>query len=161
MTAPRSTTRWKLHRGGIVNVWQYAVEEFDLSGGRAIFQGTNGSGKSRTLELLLPLCLDGDLRQIGSKGYDTVSMRRLMLDDYTGGPNRIGYAWIELRREVTGPAGVTEEFLTSGIGIKASANSQQIGDSWRFVTDRRVGNDADDFQLVFDGTPVGPTQLRD
>ena len=138
-------------------MWQYAVEEFDLSGGRAIFQGTNGSGKSRTLELLLPLCLDGDLRQIGSKGYDTVSMRRLMLDDYTGGPNRIGYAWIELRREVDG----REEFLTSGIGIKASANSQQIGDSWRFVTDRRVGRSEHAFELVVDGTPVGATQLRD
>lgn len=147
-------TRWQLHRGGIVNVWQYAVEEFDLSGGRAIFQGTNGSGKSRTLELLLPLCLDGDLRQIGSKGYDTVSMRRLMLDDYTGGPNRIGYAWIELRRTV----GDREEFLTSGIGVKASANSQTIGDSWRFITDRRVGIDV---ELVVDGTPVGVTQLRD
>lgn len=150
-------TRWKLHRGGIVNVWQYAVEEFDFSGGRVIFQGTNGSGKSRTLELLLPLCLDGDLRQIGSKGYDTVSMRRLMLDDYTGGPNRIGYAWIELRRE----RGGREEFLTTGIGIKASANSQQIGDSWRFVTDRRVGTGIEDFPLVVDGTPVGATQLRD
>ena len=90
--------RWRLHRGGIVNIWQYDEQEFDLSGGRAVFQGTNGSGKSRTLELLLPLCLDGDLRQLGSKGFDTVSIRRLMLDDYDGGPNRIGYAWIELRR---------------------------------------------------------------
>jgi uncharacterized protein (TIGR02680 family) len=158
MTEEVRPTRWKLHRGGIVNVWQYAVEEFDLSGGRVIFQGTNGSGKSRTLELLLPLCLDGDLRQIGSKGYDTVSMRRLMLDDYTGGPNRIGYAWIELRRTVTRDGADREEFLTSGIGIKASANSQAIGDSWRWVTDRRVG---EDFQLVTDGTPVSATQLRD
>jgi uncharacterized protein (TIGR02680 family) len=146
--------RWRLHRGGVVNVWQYSVEEFDLSGGRAIFQGTNGSGKSRTLELLAPLCLDGDLHQIGSKGYDTVSMRRLMLDDYTGGPNRVGYAWLELCRETDGRA----EYLTSGIGIKASATSQQINDSWRFVTDRRVGHD---FELVADGTPVGATQLRD
>jgi uncharacterized protein (TIGR02680 family) len=146
--------RWRLHRGGVVNVWQYSVEEFDLSGGRAIFQGTNGSGKSRTLELLAPLCLDGDLHQIGSKGYDTVSMRRLMLDDYSGGPNRIGYAWLELRREVGG----REEFLTSGIGVKASATSQQINDSWRFVTEQRIGHD---FELVADGTPVGATQLRD
>lgn len=146
--------RWRLHRGGIVNVWQYSVEVFDLSGGRAIFQGTNGSGKSRTLELLLPLCLDGDLHQIGSKGYDTVSMRRLMLDDYTGGPNRIGYAWVELHRQVAG----VDEYLTSGIGIKASANAQAIGDSWRFVTDRRVGHDVG---LVVDGTPLGATQLRD
>lgn len=154
MSTTAAEDRWRLHRGGILNVWQYQVEEFDLSGGRAIFQGTNGSGKSRTLELLLPLCLDGDLRQMGSKGFDTVSVRRLMLDDYTGGPNRIGYVWIELRRET--PTG--KEFLTSGVGIKASSNSQQISDSWRFVTDRRVGAD---FSLVADDAPLGPTQLRD
>ena len=134
--------RWRLHRGGIVNIWQYAETTFDLSGGRAIFQGTNGSGKSRTLELLLPLCLDGDLRQLGSKGFDTVSIRRLMLDEYPGGPNRIGYAWIELRRD-TADGG--EEFLTCGIGVKASKTSQSISDSWRFVTRRRVGID---LQLV-------------
>ena len=28
--------RWQLHRGGIVNVWQYAEQTFDFSGGRAI-----------------------------------------------------------------------------------------------------------------------------
>ncbi|MGH3435280.1 MAG: TIGR02680 family protein [Sciscionella sp.] len=148
--------RWRLHRGGIVNVWQYQVEEFDLSGGRAIFQGTNGSGKSRTLELLLPLCLDGDLRQMGSKGFDTVSMRRLMLDEYTGGPNRIGYAWVELRRN-SGDA-AREEFLTCGVGVKASANSQQISDSWRFITQRRLGAD---FSLIAEEAPLGSGQLRE
>lgn len=145
------TDRWRLHRGGIVNVWQYAEQTFDFSGGRAIFQGTNGSGKSRTLELLLPLCLDGDLRQLGSKGFDTVSIRRLMLDDYDGGPNRIGYAWIELQR-----AGHS---LTCGLGVKASKTSQQISDSWRFITPARVGFD---FQLVgSDRVPLGSAQLRE
>ncbi|EQD85648.1 TIGR02680 family protein [Saccharopolyspora erythraea] len=148
--------RWRLHRGGIVNIWQYAEHTFDLSGGRAIFQGTNGSGKSRTLELLLPLCLDGDLRQLGSKGFDTVSIRRLMLDEYPGGPNRIGYAWIELRRDAPGGG---EEFLTCGVGVKASKTSQAISDSWRFVTGRRVGVN---LQLVgSDRVPVGPAQLRE
>ncbi|MEV6609264.1 TIGR02680 family protein [Kutzneria sp. NPDC051319] len=147
-----STQRWTLHRGGIVNVWQYAEQVFDFSGGRAIFQGTNGSGKSRTLELLLPLCLDGDLRQLGSKGFDTVSIRRLMLDDYDGGPNRIGYAWIELRRG-------EDEYLTCGLGVKASKTSQQITDSWRFVTSARVGKD---LRLAGpDRVPIGPAQLRD
>ncbi|AUS77982.1 TIGR02680 family protein [Actinoalloteichus sp. AHMU CJ021] len=147
--------RWRLNRGGIVNIWQYAEQTFDFSGGRAIFQGTNGSGKSRTLELLLPLCLDGDLRQLGSKGFDTVSMRRLMLDDYQGGPNRIGYAWVELvRRTPVGP-----EFLTCGLGVKASKAAQQITDSWRFITPRRVG-----FELRLvgaDEVPLGPAQLRE
>ncbi len=144
--------RWRLHRGGIVNIWQYTEQTFDFSGGRAIFQGTNGSGKSRTLELLLPLCLDGDLRQVGSKGFDTVSLRRLMLDDYDGGPNRIGYAWIELVRG-------DDEYLTCGLGVKASKTSQAITDSWRFVTPERVGHDV---QLVgAERTPLGPAQLRD
>ena len=148
--------RWRLHRGGIVNIWQYTEQTFDFSGGRAIFQGTNGSGKSRTLELLLPLCLDGDLRQVGSKGFDTVSLRRLMLDDYDGGPNRIGYAWVELTRSSdTGP----DEYLTCGLGVKASKTSQAITDSWRFITSARVGHG---LTLVgADRTPLGPAQLRD
>ncbi|TQM80988.1 putative exonuclease SbcCD C subunit [Saccharothrix saharensis] len=144
--------RWRLHRGGIVNIWQYTEQTFDFSGGRAIFQGTNGSGKSRTLELLLPLCLDGDLRQVGSKGFDTVSLRRLMLDDYDGGPNRIGYAWVELTRG-------DGEYLTCGLGVKASKTSQAITDSWRFITPLRVGRS---LALVgADRTPLGPAQLRD
>ncbi|GAA3870816.1 TIGR02680 family protein [Saccharothrix violaceirubra] len=144
--------RWRLHRGGIVNIWQYGEQVFDFSGGRAIFQGTNGSGKSRTLELLLPLCLDGDLRQVGSKGFDTVSVRRLMLDDHGGAStNRIGYAWVELTRG-------TDEYLTCGIGVKASKTSQAITDSWRFVTSERIGHD---FFLVAEQTPLGPAQLRD
>jgi uncharacterized protein (TIGR02680 family) len=147
--------RWRLHRGGIVNIWQYTEQTFDFSGGRTIFQGTNGSGKSRTLELLLPLCLDGDLRQVGSKGFDTVSIRRLMLDDYDGGPNRIGYAWIELRRVVDG----VEEFLTCGLGVKASKTSQAITDSWRFITSARVGRD---LQLAgHERIPLGPVHLRE
>ncbi|QIZ39657.1 TIGR02680 family protein [Saccharopolyspora sp. ASAGF58] len=156
-----TANRWRLHRGGIVNIWQYAETTFDLGGGRAIFQGTNGSGKSRTLELLLPLCLDGDLRQLGSKGFDTVSIRRLMLDEYPGGPNRIGYAWIELHRETRGGGanGGTEEFLTCGIGVKASKTSQSISDSWRFITGRRVGIN---LHLVgTDRVPLGSAQLRE
>jgi uncharacterized protein (TIGR02680 family) len=145
-----------LHRGGIINIWQYAEHTFELDGGRAVFQGTNGSGKSRTLELLLPLCLDGDLRQLGSKGFDTVSIRRLMLDEYPGGPNRVGYAWVELARDI--PGGGTEHF-TCGIGVKASKTSQSISDSWRFATSQRVGSD---LRLVGpDRVPLGPAQLRD
>ncbi|NYH79856.1 uncharacterized protein (TIGR02680 family) [Actinopolyspora biskrensis] len=148
--------RWRLRRGGVINIWQYTNQTFDLHGGRAIFQGTNGSGKSRTLELLLPLCLDGDLRQIGSKGFDTVSMRRLMLEEREGGGNRVGYAWIELSRRLDDG---TEQFLTCGVGVKAAAASNQISDSWRFITDRRVEHD---LRLIGPGeVPLGPTQLRD
>jgi uncharacterized protein (TIGR02680 family) len=147
--------RWRLHRGGVVNIWQYRDEEFDLSGGRVIFKGTNGSGKSRTLELLLPLCLDGDLRSMGCKGFDTVSMSRLMLDDYTEGSMRLGYAWIELRR--VDDRG-RESFLTCGIGVKASAAGRQISDSWRFITPLRVNKDV---ALVEQDRPITQARLRE
>ena len=43
--APRRfDERWRLSRAGIVNIWHYLDNEFDLSGGRMILRGTNGSG---------------------------------------------------------------------------------------------------------------------
>ncbi|MDT0300971.1 TIGR02680 family protein [Streptomonospora wellingtoniae] len=151
----RPRERWRLHRAGVVNIWQYRDEEFDLSGGRVIFKGTNGSGKSRTLELLLPLCLDGDLRNMGCKGFDTVSMSRLMLDDYAEGSMRLGYAWTELRS--IAPDG-TEEFATCGVGVKASASSRQVSDSWRFITPLRVNKD---FALTEQDRPISQARLRE
>ncbi|QFZ24027.1 TIGR02680 family protein [Saccharothrix syringae] len=74
-----------------------------------------------------------------------------MLDDYDGGPNRIGYAWVELTRD-------SGEYLTCGLGVKASKTSQAITDSWRFVTPARVGHD---LRLTVDRTPLGPAQLRE
>jgi hypothetical protein len=155
VTASRAS-RWRLHRGGILNIWQFGERVFDFSDGRVILQGVNGSGKSRTLELLLPLCLDGELRHLGAKGYDSVSIRRLMLDDYSGGPNRIGYTWVELRRT---SADGGEEFLTSGVGVKASRTTREVASSWRFVTPLRVGTD---FALVgFDKIPLDQKELRE
>ena len=152
-----SAHRWRLHRGGIINIWQFGERTFDFSGGRVIFQGTNGSGKSRTLELLLPLCLDGDLRYLGAKGYDSVSIRRLMLDEYPAGANRIGYAWVELHRIANDGR---DEFVTSGIGVKVSrATTTGVSGSWRFVTPLRVGFD---FELARpDRTPLDHRELKE
>ena len=129
--------RWRLHRSGFIDVWVYGIQELDTDGGRQILQGPNGSGKSRSLELQLPFCLDGDLHYLGTKGVNTVSMSKLMLDDYTRGQIRIGYCWVELRRVRDGE----EEFLTCGVGVRASKSSSEITDAWRFITPRRVGHD--------------------
>lgn len=147
--------RWRLHRGGVINIWEFAERTFDYSGGRVIFQGANGSGKSRTLELQMPLPLDGDLHNLGAKGHGSVSVRRLMLDQHTGGSNRIGYSWLELRR--SRPDG-TEEFLTCGIGVKASRTTQQVAASWRFCTPLRVGYDL--HLLGVDDVPLDAGELR-
>ena len=134
-----SAQRWRIHRGGVVNIWEFAQQDFDYSGGRVVIQGTNGSGKSRTLELQLPLTLDGDLSNMGSKGHGSVSIRRLMLDDYTAGINRVGYTWTEYRR-VTEQAG-------SADGLSAYGG-HQLGE----VVDHEAGPEPG--QLLGTGAPV-------
>lgn len=91
--------RWRLHRAGFVNVWHYYDETFDLSGGRLVLRGTNGSGKSRALELLLPFLLDADRRKMDATGSGRVRLEDLMRQGGPDSGNRLGYVWLELARE--------------------------------------------------------------
>src|ERR1700761_202669 len=92
----RFDQRWRLSRAGIVNVWFYLDNEFDLSGGRLILRGTNGSGKSRALEMLLPFLLDADRRRMDATGAGRVSLDELMRTGAQGQSNRIGYLWLDV-----------------------------------------------------------------
>jgi uncharacterized protein (TIGR02680 family) len=127
-----SAGRWRLARAGIVNVWQYLDNEFDLSGGRMILRGTNGSGKSRALEMLLPFLLDADRRKMDATGMAKVSLDELMRIGAGDQANRSGYLWLELARP--------GEHLTLGAHIRfsRSANRTQV---WYFSTPLRVGQD--------------------
>src|SRR6476646_3887340 len=86
--------RWRLHRAGLIDTWFYYNTEFDLSGGRLILRGTNGSGKSRALELLLPFLLDADRRRMDATGAARVSLDELMRSGAQGQSNRTGYLWL-------------------------------------------------------------------
>src|SRR6516165_5949468 len=127
----RFDERWRLSRAGIVNVWFYLDNEFDLSGGRMILRGTNGSGKSRALEMLLPFLLDADRRRMDATGAGRVSLDDLMRTGAQGQSNRTGYLWLELRR----PDG----YLTVGALVRhsQSASSTKV---WYFSTPLRVGD---------------------
>ena len=125
----RFDERWRLSRAGIVNVWHYLDNEFDLSGGRMILRGTNGSGKSRALEMLLPFLLDADRRRMDATGSARVSLDELMRTGAQGQANRTGYLWLELAR----PGG----WLTVGALVRSSqsASSTKV---WYFTTPLRV-----------------------
>jgi len=126
----RFDERWRLSRAGIVNVWFYLDNEFNLSGGRMILRGTNGSGKSRALEMLLPFLLDGDRRRMDATGAARVSLDELMRTGAQGQSNRTGYLWLELARP--------GEYLTVGALVRhsQSASSTKV---WYFTTPLRVG----------------------
>ncbi len=47
-------------RVGLVNYWYYDEEEFEFANGKLLLRGSNGSGKSVTMQSLIPLLLDGN-----------------------------------------------------------------------------------------------------
>ncbi len=127
----RFDERWRLSRAGIVNIWHYLDNEFDLSGGRMILRGTNGSGKSRALEMLLPFLLDADRRRMDATGAGRVNLDELMRSGAQGQSNRTGYLWLELHRP--------GDYRTVGALVRhsQSASSTKV---WYFTTPLRVGD---------------------
>lgn len=133
----RFDSRWRLHRGGIVNVWYYYDEVFDFAGGRVIWRGTNGAGKSRALEMLLPFLLDADRRNIDATGQKKVRLEDLMGAGAAEQNNRVGYLWLELIGEADDGS---DEYLTLGAFIRFSKSSAEAK-PWYFTTPLRVGID--------------------
>ena len=49
-----------MHRLGLVDFWYYVNEEFSFKDGHMLLRGSNGSGKSVTMQSFIPLLLDGN-----------------------------------------------------------------------------------------------------
>ncbi|MFF4423828.1 TIGR02680 family protein [Streptomyces sp. NPDC001549] len=148
-----AATRFRLHRAGILNVWQYDEQEFDLGDGRLLLRGKNGAGKSKALEMLLPYLLDGDSRALDATGTGRTSLVWLMLDGFEQ-TNRLGYLWVEFRM-TTEDGG--DRYLTLGAAIRASKSTKKAVPVF-FVTPLRVG---EDFRLVEAGRPLPVDRLKE
>ena len=129
-------TRWHLNRAGIINFWLYDEAEFIFSSGRLILRGANGSGKSVTMQSLIPLVLDGDKRPWR---LDPFGSRDRRIEYYLLGEadsnifDRTGYLYLEFAQPEE------ERYLTIGIGLRARRSSPV--NFWGFaITDnRRIG----------------------
>ncbi|MGW2591914.1 TIGR02680 family protein [Streptomyces sp. NPDC001515] len=146
-------TRFRLHRAGIQNVWQYDEQEFAFGDGRLLLRGKNGAGKSKALEMLLPYLLDGDSRALDATGTGRTTLAWLMLDGFEQ-TNRLGYLWVEFRG--TDEAG-DHRCLTLGAAIRASKSAQKAVPTF-FVTPLRVG---EDLHLVEAGRPLPVDRLKE
>lgn len=131
-----STGRFRLHRAGIRNVWQYDDALFLFSDGRLLLRGKNGAGKSKAMEMLLPFLLDGDSRNIDAVTKDRTTLQWLMTEGREPG-NHIGYMWLELRAVADDG---TTEYRTLGCGMKTSTSTRRPT-AWFFCTGKRVGVD--------------------
>ncbi|WP_405535437.1 TIGR02680 family protein [Streptomyces sp. NBC_00075] len=144
--------RYRLHRAGIRNVWQYDEQEFAFGEGRLLLRGKNGAGKSKALEMLLPYLLDGDARALDATGTGRTSLLWLMLDGFEQ-TNRLGHLWVEFVR--TDEEG-DDHHLTLGAAVRAS-RSTRTAKPFFFVTPLRVGADLD---LAPAGQPLPVDRLK-
>ncbi len=144
--------RFQPSRAGVINVWDYADEEFVFADGRLVLRGHNGSGKTKALEVLFPFVLDGvaDARRLDPFSGDNRTMKSNLL--YRGQEAEYGYVWMEFARDH--PA----ETVTLVIGLRAHRNRDGVRTSF-FVTGRRLGVD---FGLLGpDSRPLTEKQLKE
>jgi uncharacterized protein (TIGR02680 family) len=148
----RNPHRFRLHRAGIFNVWQYDQQVFEFCDGRLLLRGTNGAGKSKTMEMLLPFVLDGDKARMTATGRQGSQLLWLMSDGSTPGGSRTGYLWVEFSR--VDPDG-ERHVVTCGIGIRHSASAKQVT-TWQFTVPAVVPSLSEP-----DGTPLSAPRCRE
>ncbi len=134
-----SKNKWELHRAGLLNFWYYDDEIFQFADGKLLLRGSNGSGKSVTMQSILPVLLDG---KKSPDRLDPFGSKARKMEDYLLGEKdivdrdeRTGYLFIEYKRKNTG------QYITTGIGMQARRHKSM--NTWYFViTDnRRINED--------------------
>lgn len=139
------TNKWKMNRAGLLNFWYYDEETFDFEDGKLLLRGSNGSGKSVTMQSFLPVLLDG---KKSPDRLDPFGSRSRRMEDYllgekeiTNREERTGYLFLEYKRQGT------DQYVTTGIGMQAKRGKELK--SWGFViTDnRRIGVDLELFKV--------------
>lgn len=131
------TSRWHMHRMGLIDFWFYYNEEFYFKDGHMLLRGSNGSGKSVTLQSIIPLLLDGNKssERLDSFGTRARKMETYLIDEDSDRNDRIGYLYLEFKREDA------EVYKTIGMGLRARKNKPL--ESWYFVIEdnRRINKD--------------------
>ncbi|MBQ0064848.1 MAG: hypothetical protein KBT48_03730 [Firmicutes bacterium] len=145
-------SKWHMHRMGLVDFWFYEEEEFFFQNGHMLLRGSNGSGKSVTMQSFIPLLLDGNRssERIDSFGTKSRKMDTYLIDENTSRDDRIGYLYLECKREES------DIYVTLGMGLHARKNKPL--DVWYFVIEdnRRINHD---FRLMENGLTLSKKQL--
>ncbi|MGN0733781.1 MAG: TIGR02680 family protein [Emergencia sp.] len=130
-------SRWQANKIGLINFWYYDEQEFPFVKGRMLLRGSNGSGKSVTMQSIIPLLLDGNMspERLDPFGSRDRKMISYLLEEDDGREERTGYLYLEFKRQSS------DTYMTIGMGIRARRGKNL--DKWYFsLTDgRRIGKD--------------------
>mgnify|MGYP000910535003 CR=1 FL=1 len=149
--------RWMMNRAGLLNFWYYDDEEFEFSDGKLLLRGSNGSGKSVTMQSFIPLLLDGNK---SPERLDPFNSRARKLENYLlgeeehGKEESTGYIYIEFKKENS------NNYLTIGMGLNAKRGRGL--NSWGFaITDgRRIGRDIFLYKNIGSKISLSKTELK-
>ncbi len=148
-----NTSQWHMNRLGLVDFWCYDNDEFEFSNGHMLLRGSNGSGKSVTMQSFIPLLLDGNKssERLDPFGTRSRKMDTYLIDENSNRDERIGYLYLEFKREES------ELYKTIGMGIRARRNKPL--ESWYFIIEdnRRVNKD---FSLINNHYTLSKKQLE-
>lgn len=149
--------RWKINKIGLLNYWWYDEEEFEFQEGRMILRGTNGSGKSVTMQSFIPLLLDGKKTP---ERLDPFGNKARKIEDYVLGygddikEENTSYLYMEFCKKET------QNYLTIGMGLRGKKG--QGVKFWGFVIKdgRRIGKDIFLYKDVSNKIPLTKLELK-
>lgn len=130
-------SQWHMNRLGLVDFWCYENDEFLFQDGHMLLRGSNGSGKSVTMQSFIPLLLDGNRssERLDPFGTRSRKMDTYLIDENSDREERIGYLYLEFKRTES------ELYKTIGMGMRARKNKPL--EVWYFVIEdnRRINID--------------------
>lgn len=146
-------SKWHPNRMGMVDFWYYTNEEFHFDHGHMLLRGSNGSGKSVTMQSFIPLLLDGNKssERLDPFGTRSRKIENYLLEEEGGRDDRIGYLYLEFKREES------DTYKTIGMGLHARKGKPL--DTWYFVIEdnRRIGVD---IQLMQNNLAISRQSLK-
>ncbi len=149
---------YKVSKIGLINFWLYDDETFDFSDGKLLLRGTNGSGKSVTMQSFIPLILDGNKNP---SRLDPFGSKDKRIEDYL-----LGSADSEQKDEATSYlfmemySSEKRKYQTIGIGLHARKG--RTTDFWGFIIKdgRRIGQDILLYHSLTEKIPCTKKELR-
>lgn len=149
--------RWEIKKIGLLNYWWYDEEEFKFSEGRLILRGTNGSGKSVTMQSFIPLLLDGNK---SPERLDPFNTKARKIEDYVLGygdnikEENTSYLYMEFQKKET------KNYISIGMGLQAKKNKGVK--FWGFIIKdgRRIGKDFFLYKDLGNKIPLSKQELK-